>query len=87
LKNRETLSVGNILNGQLFSDADEYIDHIRDAFHYALPCTQLLHFLVKKRLGHNPVKESVPIFGKEGYGIYQQLIDHWNDYSVPPAAC
>lgn len=102
--------------------ADEYIDHIRDAFYYALymerndllkilieksidylnmdvyktskehknqqvyPSTQLLHFLVEKWLGHNPVKERVFIFGKEGYGIYQQLIDHWNDYSVLPAS-
>ncbi|RBL88691.1 hypothetical protein [Chitinophaga flava] len=101
--------------------ADEYIDHIRDEFQYALyternnlleiligksvdylnmdeyktskehktqkvyPSTQLLHFLVEKWLGHNPVKERVLAFGK-GYGIYQNLIDHWDDYSNLPTS-
>ncbi len=42
--------------------------------------TQLVHFLIKKWLGNNPVKDLVFNYGK-GYGIYQKLIDNWDDFS------
>jgi len=96
--------------------ADEWIDHIKNAFEYSLyverkdllniliqktlaylnlevyknnkehikqqvyPSTQLIHFLVEKWLGNNPAKEKVLEFGK-GYGIYQKLIDNWENYN------
>ncbi|WP_452219424.1 hypothetical protein, partial [Lacinutrix salivirga] len=44
------------------------------------PSTQLVHFLIDKWLGNNPVKELVFNYGK-GYGIYQNLIDNWDDFS------
>lgn len=44
------------------------------------PSTYLIHFLTGKWLGNNPALEQVLTFGK-GYGIYQPLIDNWNDYT------
>lgn len=44
------------------------------------PSTQLVHFLIEKWLGKNTVKDRVLQYGS-GYGIYQQLIDNWNDLS------
>ncbi|MGX5820693.1 hypothetical protein ACWKWU_21035 [Chitinophaga lutea] len=44
------------------------------------PSTYLSHFLAGKWLGHNAVLEQVLQYGK-GYGIYQPLIDHWDDYT------
>lgn len=98
------------------SPNDEWIDHLKAAFEYALyverkdlvdrlieislsfltdernlankefkkqrvyPSTQLVHFLVEKWLGYNPAKELVLNYGN-GYGIYQKIIDHWDDFS------
>ena len=50
------------------------------------PKTYFLHFLIEKWLGENPI---LPRLFKEfsykgGYGIYQAIIDHWNDLSVLP---
>lgn len=95
---------------------DEWLDHLKDAFEYALyterndllellirktlgylaldvyktskehrnqpvyPSTHLVHFLTEKWLGKNPALEPVLKFGK-GYGIYQPLVDNWNDYT------
>ena len=42
--------------------------------------TQLIHFLLEKWLGYNPVKELVMNYGT-GYGIYQKIIDNWEDLS------
>ena len=42
--------------------------------------TQLIHFLIEKWLGENPVKDLISNYGN-GYGIYQKLIDNWNDFS------
>lgn len=44
------------------------------------PSTCLVHFLTGKWLGNNSALEQVLKFGK-GYGIYQPLIDNWDDYS------
>lgn len=44
------------------------------------PSTQLVHFLVEKTLGHNPVKPLVLNYGNS-YGIYQKIIDNWDDFS------
>jgi hypothetical protein len=62
-------------------DVYEDIDHQQQQVY---PSTQFIHFLVEKWLGANPVKESVLQYGA-GYGIYQQIIDHWGDLShLPP---
>lgn len=45
------------------------------------PSTQLVHFLIEKWLGYNPVKNRILEFGS-GYGIYQNLVDNWSDLSV-----
>lgn len=42
--------------------------------------TQLVHFLIEKWLGHNSVKELILKYGN-GYGIYQKIIDYWDDFS------
>ncbi|AEP36795.1 hypothetical protein [Taylorella asinigenitalis] len=44
------------------------------------PSTQLVHFLIEKWIGENPAKEFVLKYGS-GYGIYQNIIDNWNDLS------
>ena len=44
------------------------------------PSTQLVHFLIEKWLSKNPVKDRVLQYGS-GYGIYQRLIDNWDDLS------
>ncbi len=44
------------------------------------PSTQLVHFLIEKWLGENPVKELILEYG-EGYGIYQKIVDNWEDFS------
>lgn len=52
-------------------------DHIKQKVY---PSTHLVHFLIEKWLGENPVKTTVLKYG-DGYGIYQRLIDDWEDYS------
>lgn len=44
------------------------------------PSTLLLHFLLEKWTGNSQVKDLVLKYG-DGYGIYQPLIDNWNDFS------
>lgn len=44
------------------------------------PSTQLVHFLIEKWIGHNPAKELILRYGN-GYGIYQKIIDNWDDFS------
>ena len=44
------------------------------------PSTQLVHFLIEKWIGHNPAKELILRYGN-GYGIYQKMIDNWDDFS------
>lgn len=44
------------------------------------PSTLLLHFLLEKWTGNSQVKDLVLKYGA-GYGIYQPLIDNWNDFS------
>lgn len=44
------------------------------------PSTQLVHFLIEKWLGYNPAKELILKYG-DGYGIYQKIIDNWEDFS------
>ena len=44
------------------------------------PSTLLLHFLLEKWTGNSQVKDLVLMYG-DGYGIYQPLIDNWNDFS------
>lgn len=44
------------------------------------PSTLLLHFLLEKWTGNSQVKDLVIKYG-DGYGIYQPLIDNWNDFS------
>ncbi|MBU2998081.1 hypothetical protein KO500_16690 [Cellulophaga baltica] len=44
------------------------------------PSTQLAHFLIEKWLGNNPVKNLISNYGN-GYGVYQKLIDNWDDFS------
>ncbi len=44
------------------------------------PSTQLLHFLLEKYLGSSPVKDLILGYGT-GYGIYQKIIDNWDDFS------
>lgn len=42
--------------------------------------TQLVHFLLEKWLGYSPVKDLILNYGS-GYGIYQRIIDNWEDLS------
>ncbi len=42
--------------------------------------TQLVHFLIEKWIDNNPVKEMILEYGN-GYGIYQKIIDNWEDFS------
>jgi hypothetical protein len=42
--------------------------------------TQLVHFLIEKWLGYSPIKELIFNYGN-GYGIYQKIIDNWDDFS------
>lgn len=44
------------------------------------PSTQLIHFLLAKWTGKNKVKDSITKYGN-GYGIYQKIIDNWDDFS------
>lgn len=69
----------------LLKKADEYIEKYKTEKDYikqkVYPSTQLVHFLIEKWLGGNSVKNRVLKFGT-GYGIYQNLIDNWDDLSV-----
>jgi hypothetical protein len=70
----------------LLKKADEYLN--RDEYktnkdyknQNVYPSTQLVHFLIEKWLGKNPIKDRVLEYGS-GYGIYQRLIDNWDDLS------
>ncbi|WP_062058238.1 hypothetical protein [Aquimarina longa] len=44
------------------------------------PSSQLVQFLIEKWLGENPVKDLILKYG-DGYGIYQKIIDNWDDLS------
>lgn len=59
---------------------DEYKTSKEHINQEVYPSTYLVHFLVGKWLGSNPALAQVLQFGK-GYGIYQPLIDNWNDYT------
>jgi hypothetical protein len=70
----------------LLKKAEEYLN--RDEYktnkdyknQKVYPSTQLIHFLLEKWLGKNPIKDRVLQYGS-GYGIYQRLIDNWDDLS------
>lgn len=73
------------LIGLLLKRSEEYIreyetkkDYIKQKVY---PSTQLVHFLIEKWQGSNPIKDRVLKFGS-GYGIYQKLIDNWDDLSA-----
>jgi hypothetical protein len=60
-----------------YLDQDEYKTNKEYIKQKVFPSTQLVHFLVEKWLGHNPLKEKILKFGN-GYGIYQRIIDDWD---------
>lgn len=57
---------------------DEYKTNKEYIKQKVYPSTQLVHFLVGKWLGYNPVKDIVLKYGN-GYGIYQRIIDDWDN--------
>jgi hypothetical protein len=60
------------LNREEYKTSKDYIKQ------KVYPSTQLIHFLFEKWMGVNPVKDRVLQYGS-GYGIYQKLIDNWED--------
>jgi len=63
-----------------FLGREDYSSNKEHSKQPVYPSTYLAHFLAGKWIGANPALEQVLKYGK-GYGIYQPLIDRWNDYS------
>ncbi|MBS9783635.1 MAG: hypothetical protein KGV46_03685 [Pasteurella sp.] len=71
---------------QLFEKSLSYLMDKKNLFNKdfkkqnVYPSTQLIHFLLEKWIGNNPVKDLILTYGN-GYGIYQKIIDNWEDFS------